>query len=106
MKMAARRLATANAIDGTPMTSMASISSLTRIAPSSATMPPPTFAATMKPTTKGTISRFTQNELNSGPTTPAPICWLNASAAMPQLTPATNAISTITRTLPAARIPT
>jgi hypothetical protein len=92
-------------MDGTPIVSIASTSSLTRIAPSCETIPPPTFAATMNPKMNGTISRLTQNDEKSGPTMPAPTAWPIASAAMPQLAPAMNEMKMITRTEPATRRP-
>ena len=73
------------------MISIASTSSLTRIAPSWATMPPPTLAATMKPKMNGTISRLTQNELNSGPTIAGADRLADRLGGDPAAAPATNA---------------
>ena len=47
IQAASRRVAQRKSIESMPMTSSASISSVMRIAPSSATMPVPTFAAIM-----------------------------------------------------------
>ena len=47
IQAASRRVAHRNVSESTPITSSASISSLIRIAPSSATIPVPTFAAMM-----------------------------------------------------------
>ena len=78
-------------IDGMPMISIASTSWLTRIAPSWATIPPPTLAARMNPNRNGTISRLTQNELKIGPVTLAPSACPTDSAAIPHATPADEA---------------
>ena len=80
-------------IDGTPITSIASTSSLTRIAPSWATIPPPIFAATMKPKMNGTTSRVVQKELKIGAAIPAPSARAIAAPSMPQVAPARNEIA-------------
>src|SRR5918996_1248907 len=84
------------------MTSMASTSSLTRMAPSWATIPPPIFAATMKPKMNGTTSRVVQNALKIGPAMPAPIAREIAEPVTPQVAPVRKVIQTITSTLAVA----
>ena len=87
-------------IEGTPITSIASTSSLTRIAPSWATIPPPIFAATMKPKMNGTISRVVQKALKIGAAIPVPSAREIAEPSIPQVAPARNEIQTITSMLP------
>jgi hypothetical protein len=57
MKPAIMRVVTRNGSDGTPMTSSASTSSDTRMAPSCAVKPAPTVADSARPATSGAISR-------------------------------------------------
>ena len=59
------RVVTRKGTDGTPMVSRASISSLIRIVPSSATSPQPTLAPMAKPKKSGVISRMSQSALKT-----------------------------------------
>ncbi len=65
IQAASRRVAARKVTGGTPITSRASISSVIRIAPSSATIPVPTLAASMYPKAYGITSRRSHQAANT-----------------------------------------
>src|SRR6266542_4192172 len=89
-------VAAKNVIESMPITSSASISSLMRIDPSSATIPVPTFAASMYPNAYGTISRKSHHAENTPAYAGAPTARLKYAPSIPHSNPLMNTNPQIT----------
>ena len=95
------RVPTMYGIDGTAMTSSASISSEMRAAPSSAVNDVPICAASATPATSGVISRVLAQELTRPVKASAPIDRSPWNPSRPTCVPVKNAIEKMTKNVPA-----